>query len=264
MTTRFSQDAVRDLSNPHPEEELTDTWNPRPSSGNAMRVVVVEEQEVIRRGLLALMSSIPGVSASAVACVPARDEQMSADFDVTLISTSALVSAERAGCGVEHLRPVIVIVPAAEPHLFEIATRQPADGYLMQDELTSRSLHTALVQVREGQLAVPDTVAAYLLSRSRGTSSVLLPQLYHLSSRGAEVLGLLVAGASNKEIASRMGISIHGVKRHVSALLSQFHSPNRVHLVSLVLQSGALSAGEFNGTFPATAVPTATAPTRRR
>ena len=125
MTTRFSQDAVRDLSNPHPEEELTDTWNPRPSSGNAMRVVVVEEQEVIRRGLLALMSSIPGVSASAVACVPARDEQMSADFDVTLISTSALVSAERAGCGVEHLRPVIVIVPAAEPHLFEIATLSP-------------------------------------------------------------------------------------------------------------------------------------------
>ncbi|WP_159042673.1 helix-turn-helix transcriptional regulator [Streptomyces curacoi] len=232
-----------------------------------MKVLVVEEQEVIRRGLLALLSTIPEVSATTVAHIPARDDRMSTDFDVALISTSALMSAERAGRAVEHLRPVIVIVPAAEPHLFETATRRPADGYVMQAELTSRSLRTALVQVREGQLAVPDTVAAYLLSRSRGTSSVLLPQLYHLSSRGAEVLALLVAGASNKEIAGRLGISIHGVKRHVSALLSQFHSPNRVHLVSLVLQSGVLSAGDLPGTFPATATAaagaTTTAPARR-
>jgi DNA-binding NarL/FixJ family response regulator len=234
-------------------EESNYAEDARRAVRTTMRVLIIEEQEVIRRGLLALLAPIPEVAVSRAMGVRDHDRRIAAQFDVTLISTSALVLAEQAHIAVEHLRPVLVIVPAPEPHLFEIATREPADGYLMQAELTSHSLRTALVRVLDGQLVVPEAVAAHLLGRARGTGSVLLPQLYHLNSRGAEVLALLVAGASNKEIAGQLGISIHGVKRHVSVLLSQFHSPNRVHLVSHLLRSGVLSSGELRGVLPAAA-----------
>ncbi|MFK0150198.1 response regulator transcription factor [Streptomyces griseus] len=197
---------------------------------------------MIRRGLLSLMASLPDVTAQAMARLPCREDPASKEADVSLVSTSALVTGERTGRSLDHLRPLIVIVPAADPHLFETATRHPADGYLMQAELSAPALQDAIAQVRQGRLAVPDTVAAYLLGRSRGDEPVLLPQLQRLSSRGAEVLSLLVTGASNKEIAHSTGMSVHGVKRHVSALLGQFHSPSRVHLVSLLLQSGAIRA----------------------
>ncbi|HKS47430.1 MAG TPA: LuxR C-terminal-related transcriptional regulator [Amycolatopsis sp.] len=208
-----------------------------------IKLLIVEEQEVIRRGLLAITSSMPKVTASAVASVSAGLE-MAAGADVTLVSAATLTSAERAGVAVEGLHPLIVVVPTAQPGQLEIATRWRASGYIMQGELTSRSLHATLRQVMDGQLAVPDAIASYLLGRAQGSGTVPLPRLNHLnhlSPRETEVLTLLVAGASNKEIASRLGISIHGVKRHVSTLLNQFHSPNRVHLVSHILRSGVLA-----------------------
>jgi DNA-binding NarL/FixJ family response regulator len=222
---------------------------PARSDAGEIKVLIVEEQEVIRRGLLAITSSIPEVAASAVATISGEDAGVVADADVTLISTSTLAKAERAGMTVEALRPVIVIVPAAQPGLLEIATRRPANGYVLQPELTSKSLKAALLQVLSGQLAIPDAIATYLLNRARGSGAVVLPRLDHLSPREAEVLTLLVAGASNKEIASELGISIHGVKRHVSTLLNQFHSPNRVHLVSQLLRSGVISSRD-PGIFP--------------
>jgi len=217
--------------------------NPPISAG--IKVLIVEEQEVIRCGLLAITSSIPEVAVSAVPTISADDADVVADADVTLISTSTLTSAERAGVAIDHLHPMIVIVPASQPQLLEVATRRPANGYIMQAELTSSSLRMALLQVVEGKLAIPDVIASYLLNRARGNGAVQLPQLRHLSPRETEVLALLVAGASNKEIASNLGISIHGVKRHVSTLLNQFHSPNRVHLVSHILRSGMIPSSEL-------------------
>ncbi len=211
---------------------------PAPPLPAETRVLIVEEQEVIRRGLLAITAAIPEVRASAVAAIPVGAEAINAD--ITLISTATLTNAERAGVSLDRLRPVIVIVPASQPGSLEIATRRHANGYLIQGELTSRSLRDALVQVLDGQLVVPEAVASYLLDRARGHGAIPMPRLEHLSPRETEVLTMLVAGASNKEIASHLGISIHGVKRHVSTLLNQFHSPNRVHLVSHILRSGVI------------------------
>jgi DNA-binding NarL/FixJ family response regulator len=211
-----------------------------PHDRTTVKVLIVEEQEVIRRGLLAIASTIPEVTASAVATVTADDAEALEGVDVTLISTSTLVNAERAGSTVEHLRPMILIVPTYDPEQLEIATRRPGNGYIMQGELTSSSLRASLLQVLDGQLAIPSGMVAYLLNQRRDQDTTPRPQLHHLSAREAEVLTLLIAGASNKEIASKLHISIHGVKRHVSALLSQFHSPNRAHLVSHILRSGMI------------------------
>ena len=108
-------------------------------------------------------------------------------------------------------------------------------------ELTPNTLRSAVLKVVGGRVPIPDAMALYLLDRARGFDPSLLGDMYHLSPREAEVLGLLVAGLDNKEIAARLHISIHGVKRHVSALLSRFHSPNRAHLVSCVLKSGMVT-----------------------
>jgi two-component system nitrate/nitrite response regulator NarL len=206
---------------------------------NVINLLILEEQEVIRHGLLAIISSIPEIDATVMAMESARQADLGR-FDATLLSPSTLAQVEREAISLEYLRPMIVIVPSTQPQQLELVTRRPADGYVMQAELTSESLRRAILQVTSGQLAIPDAVAAYLLNRVRQVT-MAQPGLESLSSREAEVLRLLVAGASNKEIAKRLGISVHGVKRHVSALLTQFHSPSRVHLVSQVLRSGILS-----------------------
>ena len=82
--------------------------------------------------------------------------------------------------------------------------------------------------------------------------------------RERDVLALLVDGLSNKEISARLAISVHGVKRHMSSMLSKLNSPGRSHLVSSVLRAEAdarpalaftrasepLTAGRWGGVGP--------------
>ena len=62
-----------------------------------------------------------------------------------------------------------------------------------------------------------------------------------LSSREREVLELLVEGASNKEIARRLGISVHTAKFHVTALLQALGARNRSDAVAIAFQDGYIS-----------------------
>ncbi len=215
---------------------------PGPSVKTTMSVLILEDQEVIRRGLLDIMLSIPDVDASAAPMDSVCDTEMLRAFDVTLISTLTLMNAERAGFRLDSPNRVIVIVPSSQPEQLEIAARRRANGYIMQDDLTSATLRRAISGVVDGQLIIPDAIAAYLLNRARDQHPV--PPSGYLRPREAEVLELLVAGYSNKEIARKLRISVHGVKRHVSTLLTQFHSPNRVHLVSHILRSGLLPVSD--------------------
>lgn len=208
-----------------------------------IEVLILEDQEVIRRGLVDITSSIASVSASAASLDTAiHDVKMLRQFDVTLISTLTLMTAERAGLKLDALSRMIVIVPTSQPQQLEIAARQWADGYIMQDELTPQTLWHAISEALAGQLVISDAIAAYLLNRVRDQPAV--PRLGHLRPREVQVLELLVSGDSNKEIARKLRISVHGVKRHVSSLLTQFNSPTRVHLVSHILQSGLMPIGD--------------------
>lgn len=204
-----------------------------------IRVLIVENQEVLRRGLLDIASAVPEIAARTVAGAVAAP----GPSDIVIASTSTLESLE-AEHGVDHLRPLLVAVPTNQPRHLELAIKRPARGYLILAELTPDTLRASLHEVMRGRIPIPDTMAEYLLNRARGFDASQLRGMYHLSPREAEVLGLLVAGYGNKEIAGRLHISIHGVKRHVSALLSRFHSPNRAHLVSYILKSGVAAPTE--------------------
>jgi DNA-binding NarL/FixJ family response regulator len=65
-----------------------------------------------------------------------------------------------------------------------------------------------------------------------------------LTVREHEVLGLLAQGLSNKQIGRRLGISEHGVKRHVTRLLAKLNSPNRTFAVARALSEGIIAPGE--------------------
>lgn len=221
---------------------LTGHTGPELPTKSPIEVLILEDQEVIRRGLVDITSSIAHVSAATASVdTVLGDVDMLQRFDITLISTLTLINAERAGLRVNRLNRMIVIVPTSQPQQLEIAARRVADGYIMQDELNSHTLWLAISAAVAGRLVIPDTIAAYLLNRVRDQPAV--QHLGQLRPREAQVLELLVAGDSNKEIARKLHISVHGVKRHVSSLLTQFNSPNRVHLVSHILQSGLMPIG---------------------
>jgi DNA-binding NarL/FixJ family response regulator len=90
-----------------------------------------------------------------------------------------------------------------------------------------------------GDMLLPSGLARALMTRVAGTARPTSPIC--LTSREHEVLGLLAQGMSNKQIARRMDISEHGVKRHVTNLLAKLNAPNRTLAVAVALQDGLIT-----------------------
>lgn len=198
-------------------------------------VVVVDRHEVLRRGLGDMIAAVPEVGSWR--CTGELDEtvrRVDDDYatDVLILSLDARRSI---GGDVGLLNGVrtIVLVPSERPADVEDATRLKADGYVMLAELTTDYLRTALLEVCEDRLRLPAAMTEHLLRGVRDAGPE--PRFDHLSPRERDVLQLVVTGLANKEIATALGISIHGVKRHVSSILGKHNSPSRAHLVSTVL-----------------------------
>ncbi|MFC5833565.1 helix-turn-helix transcriptional regulator [Nonomuraea insulae] len=115
----------------------------------------------------------------------------------------------------------------------------PSDGFLSMAELSLRSLDNALQRVISGEIPMPPHLARYLLA---GNRSHVPPsgsgRSFHLTGRERETLALLADGLSNKQIARSLGISTHGAKRLVGAVLLKLGSPNRTAAVVTAMKTG--------------------------
>ena len=173
-----------------------------------IRVVVLERHEVARLGLESVLESAVERTPEVPAAVPDGARRL-------------------------------VLVSGGDRDDLASALSVTADGYVVLRDVTAESLRAALLKVLSGQMRLPDDVTMYLLDVARGDGPRGPTGMPPLSPREDDVLELLVAGCSNQEIATELGISVHGAKRHVSNLLARFDSPSRSHLVSRVLQARA-------------------------
>jgi DNA-binding NarL/FixJ family response regulator len=92
--------------------------------------------------------------------------------------------------------------------------------------------------VHAGESFIQPRVASRLLLEFGRRSRV--PPDEELTDREREVLGLLAAGASNREIASRLYLAEGTVKNHVSNILGKLHASNRTHAVTLAREQGLI------------------------
>ena len=135
-------------------------------------------------------------------------------------------------------RIVMLTVHDEDEKLFE-AIRAGAQGYML------KSLHSAdfLRGVRSalnGEAVLPHRLAARLLaefarvSSRPSTSTPATGDDYALTAREQEVLDLIATGATDKEIAEKLSLSLHTVKSHVRNILSKTHAINRRQAARLI------------------------------
>jgi len=144
----------------------------------------------------------------------------------------------------------VVILTASEDEadLFE-AVKSGAQGYLLKSyepETVIRLLEGAL----EGQAALTPGLAAKILAEFsrqggvRGVGKAEAGLAEPLTAREREVLELVVAGASNKEIARRLYVSENTVKYHLKNILQKLHAHNRAQVVAFALKHGLINPPE--------------------
>lgn len=204
-----------------------------------IRVLVVDEHEVVRSGLSAFLLAVPDMEMVGAArnglealklCGQVHPDVVLMDM---VMPTMDGVTATRA---IREQHPdiqVIALTSFAEEHAVREALEAGAIGYLLKD-LSVEELATAVRNAHAGKPTLAPEAAQALIQATFKPA----PPTYDLTGREKEVLALMVEGLSNATIAERLVISESTVKFHVSNILGKLKVGSRTEAVALALQEG--------------------------
>jgi luxR family two component transcriptional regulator len=202
----------------------------------ALRVLVVDDQQLLRRGLIMLFGTVEGVDVvaqaahgdEALAVLRAkRIDVVLADAKMPVMDGIELVrQCARSHPGI----PVLVLTTFDEPDIVRGAIAAGAAGFLLKDT-SVESLAEAVRAVADGGLVIDPRVArlAFTTSGSR-TAGDESPVLAVLTPTERKVASLVAEGLTNQAIAARMVLAEGTVKNHVSTLLHKLQTPDRTAL----------------------------------
>jgi DNA-binding NarL/FixJ family response regulator len=215
-----------------------------------IRVFVADDQALLRRGLCSLLALAPGIElvgeagdgAATLAALDAlRGERREPEvllLDIRMPGVTGLEVLRRLG----GLGPrVIVLTTFPDEEVLLESLRLGAVGFLLKDA-TFEELVEAIELVARGETALrPVTLSKILpglrrLEAPSGGSA----QPTGLSAREKEVLRLLAAGLSNKEIARALRNAEGTIKNHVSSILQKLGVRDRTQAVLLGIQQGLI------------------------
>jgi len=213
-----------------------------------IRVLVADDQRVVREGLGTLLGLIAGIEVVGTAA----DGNEALALAIKLRPDVVLMDLRMPRCdGIEATRrlrehdagiKVLVLTTYADDRSVIDALRAGARGYLTKDA-GAMEIRRALEQVTAGQPAIDPAVQQHLLdvitaSEPRDNAG-LAPQFPGgLTAREAEVLTLIAQGLSNSEIAGRLMVSETTVKSHINHLFAKTGVRDRAQAVTYAYQHG--------------------------
>ncbi|MEU3600653.1 response regulator transcription factor [Streptomyces sp. NPDC006798] len=210
-----------------------------------MRVLVADDEAMIRAGVRAVLAADPGIEVVAEAAdgrtavaLALRHRPDVALLDIRMPGLDGLRAAEelrRAAPGVA----LIVLTTFSEDEYIARALAAGASGFLLKSG-DPRELLTGVRAVAEGAAFLSPAVARRVIDRFDGgrvtRAAEARRRLAPLTERESQVVALVGAGLSNAEIAARLHIVEGTVKSHVSAVLARLGLRNRVELAILAYE----------------------------
>lgn len=211
------------------------------------RVVLVDDQTLVRRGIAALLSLAPDVTVVAEASsgdealvVIARERPDVVLLDMRMPGRDGLAVLRELRAA-NALPPTIVLTTFDDDEALIEAVRAGAKGYLLKD-VTLETLADAIRAVAAGGTMIKPIVTERVL---RGLEHVrreydALSPADPLTAREIEIVRLMAGGYSNREIAGALGTAEGTVKNHVSSILSKLGVRDRTRAVLTALERGVI------------------------
>ena len=201
---------------------------------DAIRVLVVEDHNVVRQGLVALLNLVEGIQVVGEA---ADGEEAVVQFrshhpDVTLIDLrlpklSGVEVIQRVRSEMPQARFVVLTTYDGDEDIYR-ALKGGAKAYLLKG-MTTEELITTIRAVHAGRSHIPAAIAERLAERM-GTED--------LTPRESQVLEQIVTGKSNKEIATELAITEATVKTHINTLLGKLGVEDRTQAATAAIRRG--------------------------
>ena len=209
-----------------------------------IRVLVADDQAMVRAGFRMLLAHEPDIEVVAEAGNGRDAVQQAARFDPTVVlmdirmpeldgleATRRILAADAAA------RVLILTTFDLEEYIYE-ALRAGASGFVLKDD-PAEQLIAAIRTVAAGDALLSPAVTTRVIEQfTRIPRHEPSPAIAELSARELDVLRLIARGLSNAEIGQELFISETTVKTHVTHILQKLDLRDRVQAVVLVYQAG--------------------------
>ena len=225
---------------------------------DAVTVVVADDQSAVREGLVLLLGTLPGIAVigeaedgeAAVEAVAAKNPQVVL-MDLNMPRCDGVEATRRIRASQPQTQ-VVVLTTYSDDESIIGALQAGALGYLTKDA-TRAEIGRAVLAAAAGQAVLDPAVQQRLLSAAvrapaaAPAGSAPAPADDDLTPREAEVLRLIAAGKSNREIARALFVSEATVKTHVNRIFAKTGSRDRGQAVHYAYQHGYADPGELPG-----------------
>ncbi len=212
-------------------------------SGQTVRVAVVDDHPVFRRGLVTVLEELPGVEvvaeaadgAGAVAAVAEHRPDVVL-MDLRMPGMGGLEATARIAAAHPEVGVVVLTMDTDDDAVFA-ALRAGARGYLLK-EADGDDVHRALLGVARGEAVFGAGVAHRVMAAFARPTTRPTGAFPQLTAREHEVLELVAAGLDNGAIARRLVLSDKTVRNRVSDVLTKLHARSRAEAVALARNAG--------------------------
>ena len=214
---------------------MTDQTDARP-----LRLLVVDDHEVVRQGLVSLLDRREHFQVVAEAGTAAEAVEMARKFEPDLVVMDVRLPD---GSGIEACREiraefpstrVVILTSYPDEEAVLSAIIAGASGYLLK-QIRSRDLVSALESVGRGESLLDPAVTEKVLDRVRRIATgTYTDEMAQLTQQEQKILLLVAEGKTNKEIASEVFLSDKTVKNYVSSILSKLNLQRRAQAAAFV------------------------------
>ncbi|MFI8531226.1 response regulator [Streptomyces aquilus] len=231
---------------------MTDTGNDQ----RAIRVLVVDDQFLVRGGLVALLRAAPGMEVAGEAVDGAEAVALAAKthpdvvlMDIRMPGITGIEATERILAAAADPPPRILVLTTFDLDEYVYgALRAGASGFLLKDAGPERLLAAVTAVHRGDALFAPAVTRRLVEAYTRtadGTASGAEPpaDLAALTSREVEVVRLVARGLTNAEAADRLFISEATVKTHLNRTMTKLGLASRAQVVVVAYETGLVTPG---------------------
>jgi len=225
---------------------VTDRWT---SDAEPIRVLVVDDQELFRRGITMLLTAEPGIEVvgeagdglegAALAESTAPDVVL---LDVRMPRRSGIEACVDIKQAVPSAKILMLTVSDEEADLYE-AVKSGASGYLLKDSSIDEVAQAVRV-VADGQSLISPSMAAKLIDEFKQLARPERDQVpgFRLTDRELQVLKLVAKGMNNREISKQLYISENTAKNHVRNILEKLQLHSRMEAVMYAVREKLIEA----------------------
>jgi len=215
-----------------------------------VRVLVADDQDLVRTGLSMILDAQPGIEVVGQAAdgleAVALARRLNPDvglFDIRMPGLDGIAATrELAGPGVDNPLAIVVITTFDLDEYVYGALKAGARGFLLKDagpELLVQAIHAAA----NGDALIAPRITARLLAAFSDTRTERPPAqpVEPLTSREEQVLLTVAQGRTNAEIAAELHISLSTVKTHLAGVMTKLGARNRVEIAIWAYETGRIN-----------------------